>query len=210
MPTSVNLGCQCAREIEDDIFALQGDFLDARRSARDDFDETFRGRCPGRWFGPWRRADQSMSAARWTRLATRAPARKAVSTRRREFDELGAPITRDGIGTWGDHLDGVLPVRRGVADIVLMRPHDLGEALLQGRDNGSCIRVDRKGRLGDVSEAWRDRQALRLPHPRASAPDGMAPFGSWPRDALDLGMAGMADENDLAALREESVFSASM
>ena len=123
--------------------------------------------------------------------------------------DLLEPLRVRGVGR-ADHdhgvdhrrhaLDRLLAVGGGVADVLLVRPGDVGEPLLEHRDHlrgvvhrerglghiGELVGIGRhegRGLLGGLDETHRPRRQL-------------------PHGAGDLGVAGMADQHDLAAAPE--------
>ena len=139
---------------------------------------------------------QSMSSARSTSAATLQPARSETSRSRCEFDEFGEPTTIMASTSGATQLDRFLPVGGGVADVVLVRPDDIGEALFQrGRDLGGIIerkrglRHERELVLVFRNEGLRVGQSFHEPH-RA--------VGQLPERADHFRMPGMADQHDFA------------
>ena len=137
-------------------------------------------------------------AARWISTAVGQPARSATSRRRCELDEFGAPTTIIASTMRRDPLHRLLAVGGGVADVFLVRPDDRREARLQHRDDLRGV-VDRQRRLRDVGEIVRARAARSARASATVSTSVTAPGGSWPMVPIDLRMAGMADQHDLAA-----------
>ena len=112
---------------------------------------------------------------------------------------MGAPTTISRVAARRDDLHGRLPVGGGVADVFLARPDDAGKARLEDGDDGGRV-VDRKRRLGDVG------QPLGVARLEASAQSSVvsisvaAPARQLAQGADHLGMAGMADQDDLQPL----------
>ena len=121
--------------------------------------------------------------------------------------DLAQPI---GIGTvlGANHQDNVhelrefadrgLPVLRGVTDVARLRTDDVGKSAMQRCDDAAGI-VDAERRLRDVG----DRRVVRQIE-RSDVVLGLHQsdrLGDLTHRSFDLGMPGMADENEPAPLR---------
>ena len=89
-----------------------------------------------------------LSAAQATQLAQALQTLDATP-----LSHLAATLATDCYGL-GDGFHRILPVLRGVADIVLFRPDDRGKALLQGGDDNVCI-IHRQRGLRDIGKFHR-------------------------------------------------------
>ena len=78
-----------------------------------------------------------------TSMALAQPSRSATSTRRSELELFGAPTTDQRVGSRRDDLHRFLPVGGRIADVILARAGDIGEARLQHGDDLARV-VDRK------------------------------------------------------------------
>ena len=97
-------------------------------------------------------------------------------------------------------LDGRLAVRRGVADVVGARPGDAREALAQAVDDRARL-VDRQRRLRDVGELLGVGDLERVDV--GLGLDEHDVLGRLAHRALDLLVAGVADEDDRVAVGGE-------
>lgn len=103
----------------------------------------------------------------------------------------------DDVGHLGQLLDGILPVLRGVADVVFLGADDRREAGFQGGDDFFCI-VDREGRLRHVGEAVGivDLQFRYV----VSGFDEIHTIWALAHRAFDFGVSLVADHDDFAAV----------
>ncbi len=103
----------------------------------------------------------------------------------------------DDVDDFRQFAGGTLTVLRRVADVLGVGADDRGKARLQGVDHRAGV-VDAQRRLGDESQlvGVADRQALDL----VRLGDEMDAAADAAHRALDLGVAGMADQDDFAAL----------
>ena len=81
-----------------------------------------------------------------------------------------------------------------------MRVRQAREAALQNADDGGRI-VQRQGRLGDIGQVGGIARLEPFGILRR-LDQGDGPFGQLPHGAFDLGVAGVADQHNLAARRE--------
>jgi hypothetical protein len=99
-------------------------------------------------------------------------------------------------GPRGDGLDRRLPVGGGVADVFLARPDHVGEAALQGRDDLGGVVHGKGGLGGEGQRAVGRHHRLGIGH---GLDDGGSALGQLAHGADDLGVALMADQQDMAA-----------
>jgi len=109
---------------------------------------------------------------------------------------VGRAHDQHGIAFGRDRLHGLLAIGGGVADVLAPRPMDLREAPLQHGDHGGGL-VDGQGRLRDVGDAAALRQLQHLGIGRRLDERHRA-GRQLPHGADHLGMAGVADEHDVA------------
>ena len=143
-------------------------------------------------------ARQSISASALHELRVAAP---------RPGPDLDQPLRvgavrradhEDGVGLRGHGLHGLLPVRRRVADVFLVRPDDGREAGLQGSDHrGRVVHAER--RLRHVG------QPVGVAHPERGDVPGLldqehVALGELAHRAHGLRVAGMADHHHLEAV----------
>ena len=142
-----------------------------------------------------------MSAPRPTSRAL-VPSRSATSTRRSELELFGEPITSIASQRAGDRLDRRLPVRGRVADVLAARPLDARGsggarmATISAVSSTDSVVWVRKARLSGSAGAI----ALGV---RGGLDQGHPPFRHLAERADHLGMAGMADEQDVAAVLDQ-------
>ena len=108
---------------------------------------------------------------------------------------VGSADDENGVTFISDRFHGALPVRRRVTDVVLVRTLDEREARLQGLDHLDGV-VDRQRRLRYIGKsggiARREGfDILYFFNERHRA------FGELTQGADDLGMAGVADQDDI-------------
>ena len=127
--------------------------------------------------------------------------RSATSTRRSELELLGAPITSIR-RTRRDRLDRRLAVRGRVADVLAARRVDRREAALSRMATISAVSSTDKRGLGEEGEIvgiGRQRPLGVLDR----LDQGHRAFGHLAERADHLGMAGMADEQDVAPVLDQ-------
>ena len=105
------------------------------------------------------------------------------------------------IGLPQELLDGVLAVLRGIADVLLMRCREPGEAPLQGGDDIGGV-IDRERGLGDESEPGRigHLQGFSGRHGLDQADLPTVRGVEAPERAFDLRVAVVTDQDHIAAL----------
>ena len=141
----------------------------------------------------------SRSSGRSTMWAA-VPSRSASSRSRLLLELVGLPTTITHVDLRAEHLHRVLAVLRGVADVLLLGLAHGGKARLhRGEDLGRV--VDRQRRLRHHGEAPGPRH-LRARHV-GHVLDEEDALAELAHRALDLGMALVADHDELVAFARQ-------
>ncbi len=143
---------------------------------------------------------QSMSAARCARTADRAALALGDLAQALRVRRVGRADHDQRIDHRRHLLHRELAVGGGVADVFLVRPVDVREALLEDRDDMGGV-VDRQRGLGDESEIVRvlRREGAGI---LIGLDQGHRARRQLAERADHLGMVGMADQEDFAAALE--------
>ena len=129
------------------------------------------------------------------------PRSSLTSARRFEFEEFCEPITSRTSTAGRQRLDGVLAVRRGVADVLTRRSLDPGEP--RPEDLEDLVRlVDGQGGLREVGEVVR---VVDLDGPGLlGALDQDRSLGGLARGPHDLLVTRVSDQDDRAPVQRET------
>ena len=112
---------------------------------------------------------------------------------------VGGAHHEDNVHQLAEFTQGHLAILCRVADVLGARPDNVRKFPIKRRDDAFCV-VDRQCRLRDVGDRGLRRQVERLNFLLVLHQQHLA--GDLPERALDFRMAGMADQDDGAALAQ--------
>ena len=148
-----------------------------------------------------RRARRGRCRSRRRPGTRRAPSRSATSTSRTEFDEFARADHEHEVALARDRLHRLLAVLRGVADVVGLGPTRAGNRSRSAPTTSLVSSTDERG-------LREEGDPLGIRRPRASRPRRRRSHerdrvGRLAQRALDLLVAGVADQEDPVALGRE-------